>query len=156
MNYIGLDLSFTGTGVMVLNEDSSIRFQNLLSTPAKLDTEYRIIDQIDRIIETIEDYGKPIICIEGLSFGSKGQSTLDLAGLHFCLRVALYKDDHHFFIIPPTTLKKFVTGTGRCQKNLMLLKCYRKFGMEFDNDNLCDAYCLAKYGLEKNKELKNG
>lgn len=148
MNYIGLDISFTGTGLVVIDTSFEILKEELISSNSEESIECRIIDINDRIFSKIEKYKDSKICIEGLSFSSRGQSTLDLAGLHFYIRTTLFRDNYIFYIIPPTTLKKFVTGTGRCQKNLMLLKCYKKFGIEFDNDNLCDAYCLARYGLE--------
>lgn len=49
-------------------------------------------------------------------------------------------------IVPPTSLKKFVTGKGNAQKNQMLLHVYRKWGMEFSDDNQADAYALEKFG----------
>jgi hypothetical protein len=30
----------------------------------------------------------------------------------------------------------------------MLLHCFKKWGEEFENNNLCDAYCLARMALE--------
>ena len=53
--------------------------------------------------------------------------------------------------IAPTTIKKFVTGNGQCKKNLMLLQVYKKFGIEFDSDDECDAFSLAKFALGQSK-----
>ncbi|MGD2073064.1 MAG: hypothetical protein PVG65_06210, partial [Candidatus Thorarchaeota archaeon] len=54
-------------------------------------------------------------------------------------------------VIAPSTLKKFVTGKGNCKKELILLKVYQKFEIEFDNHNLADAFSLAKMAFEENK-----
>jgi hypothetical protein len=34
----------------------------------------------------------------------------------------------------------------------MLLKVFKKFGIEFDNNNLCDAYSLARLAVEEYKD----
>ena len=47
-------------------------------------------------------------------------------------------------IVPPTKLKKFVCGTGRAKKDLMLLNAYKKFKVSFESSDICDAYCLAR------------
>jgi crossover junction endodeoxyribonuclease RuvC len=149
MNFVGLDLSFRGTGLTVLSGSSDILFQKLIVSPAKECIERRICFLSKEIFSVIKQYDQFVVYMEGLSFSSSGQATLDLAGLHFYIRVNMYKDyPEQLYIIPPTTLKKYVTGTGRCQKNLMLLKTYKKFGIEFTDDNLCDSYCLARYGYD--------
>jgi len=146
MNFIGVDLSFTGTGLVVLSESLEILCQKLITSSPKEPTEQRIVSISEQVFSEIRKYPPCIICIEGLSFSSRGQATLDLAGLHYFIRIScMVSRTNRFYAIPPTTLKKFVTGTGRCQKNLMLLKTYKKFGVEFSDDNLCDAYCLAQY-----------
>ena len=93
------------------------------------------------------------VCIEGPSFGSNGAFVLQMGALHFYLRIFLYKNGVNYGIKAPGTIKKFVTGDGRAKKDLMLLKVYKKWGVEFDDDNLADAYSLARIALE---EYKNG
>ena len=47
-------------------------------------------------------------------------------------------------IVPPTSLKKYVTGRGTgVQKNQMLLQVFKKWGVEFPDDNAADSYGLA-------------
>jgi crossover junction endodeoxyribonuclease RuvC len=148
MNFVGLDLSFRGTGLTVLSESSDILSQKLITSSPKECIEQRISSIFTQIFSELKQYSPFVIYMEGLSFSSSGQATLDLAGLHFYVRVIMYHScPERLYIIPPTTLKKYVTGTGRCQKNLMLLKTYKKFGVEFTDDNLCDSYCLARYGI---------
>jgi crossover junction endodeoxyribonuclease RuvC len=50
-------------------------------------------------------------------------------------------------IVPPTSLKKFVTGRGNAKKNEMLLGVYKQWGVEFSDDNQADAFALEKFGL---------
>jgi len=153
MKFIGIDPSFTGTGIIALNEECEIVDEKLISTKSKDLTEKRmsqILEEIKKIITGKDD----ILYIEGLSFGSKGQAMLELAGLHYIITMMLYTNNIQFKKIPPGTLKKFITGKGNAKKNLMLLKVYKKFGIEFMDDNIADAYSLARLAFEEYKEGK--
>lgn len=148
--FCGIDPSLTGTGVIVLREDLEIIEQRLISTKLKVQ-EYDIEHRMKYIInelEFIKQYPIYRVCIEGLSFNSKGQSAAQLFGLAYLVRMWMFDNDIPFIEVPPTVLKKFITGKGQCQKDLMLLKTYKKFGIEFSDNNLCDAYGMARYGAE--------
>ena len=48
-------------------------------------------------------------------------------------------------IVPPTNLKKYVTGKGNgISKSQMLLQVYKKWDAEFTDDNAADSYALAR------------
>jgi crossover junction endodeoxyribonuclease RuvC len=150
MIYCGIDLSLTNTGFVVLLKDGKIFQKFLFSTGPSTQIEDRILEIAFNVLSRI-DKNNYIVFLEGLSFGSRGQKMLELAGLHYYIRCQLQKDGINFTIIPPTTLKKYITGKGNCKKNLMLLKVYKKFGIEFDDDNIADAYSLARMALEGKK-----
>ena len=46
--------------------------------------------------------------------------------------------------IPPMTLKKYASGKGTSKKQEMLLQIYKRWGIEFNDDNAADAYALAR------------
>jgi hypothetical protein len=46
--------------------------------------------------------------------------------------------------IPPMTLKKYATGKGTSKKQEMLLQMYKRWGVEFNDDNAADSYALAR------------
>jgi len=46
--------------------------------------------------------------------------------------------------VPPTTLKKYATGKGTAKKQEMLLQIYKRWGVEFNDDNAADAYALGR------------
>lgn len=163
--FVGIDLSLTGTGFVILNDKEEIIHQKLISTTVKDSTEKRLItitdylvDEIVKLYEVDDDTllnDKLFINIEGLSFGSKGQSMLELAGLHYFLRCRLYALHHSnltYETIPPTALKKWICGVGTAKKELMLLKVFKKFGVEFSDNNICDAFCLAKLAYFRQQE----
>ena len=154
MIYIGIDPSLTGTGIVVLDEQGNVLDKDLISTKASQKIEDRLQTIWNRLKYIIWDFAdKPVpdcpIAVEGLSFGSKGASMLELAGLHYLIR---YMIDREFcgvrHVVPPQTLKKFVCGKGNVKKEQMLLQTYKRWGMEFQDNNICDAYCLARYAME--------
>jgi crossover junction endodeoxyribonuclease RuvC len=46
--------------------------------------------------------------------------------------------------VPPMTLKKFASGKGNSKKQEMLLQMYKRWGIEFNDDNAADSYALAR------------
>jgi len=148
MNYsIGIDLSLTGAGIIVLNFDGKIEEQELLSTTPKEEIENRIMFIGEKVISIVNKYPNSEISIEGLSHGSASDSMLELAALHYYVRILLKNQNLSFEVLPPTSLKKFLTGKGHAKKELMLLYVYKKYGEEFHDNNLADAYALARYGM---------
>lgn len=153
--FVGIDSSYTGCGIVVIDESSNIIVEKLISTFKNKDNlqdiEKRIVDITNEISTILLPLKKKVqtVCIENISYSSKGQRICEMAALNYYVRIFLYLNDFIFLPIPPTSLKKFVTGTGKCQKDLMLLKCYKKFNVEFSDNNICDAYCLARFALDR-------
>ena len=150
--YCGLDLSLVGTGLVIINNQFEIINQSLFSTTPKQITEDRLISITADIEKEISQWcgNEPtIIYIEGLAFGARGQAMLELAALHYFVRIFLYTSHYDYKVIPPTQVKKFVTGKGNAKKELMLLKTYKKWGETFEDNNMCDAYCLARYAIDQ-------
>ena len=87
-----------------------------------------------------------IIVIEGYSYASR-YNTAMLAEIGAAIRIGLHQSHRSFVDLPPSSLKKFVTGKGNCKKELMLLNVYRKWGFEINNNNIADAFGLAMWGI---------
>lgn len=51
-------------------------------------------------------------------------------------------------LVPPSALKKYVTGKGNAKKTMMPLEVYKRFGLEAKDDDQADAIALAHYGLQ--------
>lgn len=152
-NICGMDLSLSGTGIVILNKKNEILEQILISTKPILCIEERINFIYKKIKKLLSKHKVGKVNIEGLAFGLRGQRSLELSGLHYFIRVWLHNSKIPFITTPPTTLKKFVTGKGNSKKNLILLSVYKKWKISFDDDNLADAYCLARYlSIENNNK----
>lgn len=146
----GIDLSLTGTGVVVLKNDGIMDFL-IKSKPTE---KKRPIDEIERIvliknqiIDILKKYPPELVVIEGLAFGVRNATSLvQLAGLNYFIREYLWQNNIKFIIIPPTSLKKFITGHGLAKKDEMMMVVHEKYGVSFLDDNTNDAFCLAVAG----------
>ena len=85
--------------------------------------------------------------MEGYAYGSIMANKLgELGGV---VKLTLHETEglgsgNSPMIVPPTSLKKYVTGRGTgVQKNQMLLQVYKKWNIEFPDDNAADSYGLA-------------
>ena len=145
--FVGLDLAFANNGVLILDKKgNNIIYQEVLSTSKKDLDEVRLVNIRTKLNSLLQN--NDIVCLEGLSFGSQGMALAQLGATHYIIRVLLHERNIDFSVVSPSTLKKFVTGKGNCKKDLMLLKVFQKWGVEFSNDNLADAYSLARFALD--------
>lgn len=95
------------------------------------------------------------IFMEGVSYGSIGSAALvDLSGLNFAIRNVLLALGVKFTIVSPSQNKKFATGNGAADKELMIyswlkVEKHLKDITEIKIDDLADAYFLSNYVVEK-------
>ena len=149
---MGLDLSLTGTGVSIL-KDGKITLRKLIkSKPIPDGKPVDEIKRIEKIVEEIEfclsEELPTIAVIEGLAFMVRNATALvQLSALNYMTRALLLSYDVPFLIVAPTSLKKFITGSGASKKDVMLIETYKRYGVSIMNDNECDAYGLAQVGL---------
>ena len=106
----------------------------------------RLLDIRKHLVETLTMYNSylPIkdAAIEGYAFGSQMSNMLgELGGM---VKMTLRDFNIYPLIIPPTTLKKYVTGKGQgISKSQIMLHTYKKWGAEFSDDNAADSFALA-------------
>ena len=128
-----------------------------LSTIA--DTIYNIIEELLQQFRKTSTIDIVTICMEGISYGSiHSAAVMDLAGLNYLIRDRLY---HHtvvgtLLVTPPAEVKRFYTGSGNANKQLMISTFKGSFP-DFDLpkiDDICDSEAMAKYArdwFEKNQ-----
>ena len=146
--FVGIDPSFNSTGIIILDNDGKIVEQMNFSLKEFEKIEEKLI-QFEKTISFIPKMIRlESVYIEGPSYMSSGQYVLQMGALHYLLRLFLYRHNINYKVIAPGTLKKFVTGKGNAKKDLILLKVYKRWGVEFEIDDLADAYGLARMALE--------
>lgn len=85
--------------------------------------------------------------VEGYGFASQALSITVEVSTHF--KRVLHRRGIPWIEVKPNALKKFVTGKGAGDKNVIMLEAYKRFGHSFKDDNECDAACLAYLGLAR-------
>ena len=122
-----------------------------LSTIA--DTIYNIIEELLQQFRKTNTIDSVTICMEGISYGSiHSAAVMDLAGLNYLIRDRLH---HHtvvrtLLVTPPAEVKRFYTGSGNANKQLMISTFKGSFP-DFDLpkiDDVCDSEGMAKYAMD--------
>ena len=146
--FVGMDPSFNGFAIVVLDKDGEIIEEKLFGSKSDSEPE-------DRLMELEKEFNfvpnivcLHSVCIEGPSYASQGAYVLQMGALHFMIRIMLKRKGVPFKVVAPGTLKKFVTGDGRSKKDVMLKEVYKRWNVDYNDDNLADAYSLARLALE--------
>ena len=88
-------------------------------------------------------------------YGFSGQQATSLGEFGGCVRRELWELGADMIVIPPSTLKRFVTGSGAGDKNVMMKWALKRWGFDDDDDNRNDAFCCAMVGLADLAEAEN-
>src|SRR3990167_8428260 len=140
MKILAIDQGLSNSGYWI-----DENFNGLITTDKKDEMMFRLKDIRDKFFKLSCEQNIEVVVIEGYSFGAMSNRMItagEVGGIIRCMTAELNKP---LIIIPPTLLKKYVCGKGNVKKEQMLLQCYKKFGKEFDNNNLCDAFCLNEF-----------
>lgn len=153
---IGIDQSYSGFGLTFMDMDSDGYRTYVFKG------ESNGIDRLAGMALTFSGYLESYItddltdvrvAMEGYAYGAQmAHMAGELGGM---VKTELYEWLYQYhgkypYIIPPTTLKKYVTGKGTgVQKNQMLLHVFKKWNIEFNDDNAADSYALAHLAAGK-------
>lgn len=110
---------------MIFDNDSQMMvhhevIETKLNKVDALDSFKRVAEIASRIEFLCDLYSVSSVRIEGFSYGSLGQATRTLAGLHYVNVDRLMHASIDVAVIAPTALKKAATGSGRADKQMML------------------------------------
>lgn len=144
--YIGIDQSYSGFAITMLRDNGSFR-----TTVRKMEGKGvdRLADVFRHIQSELYQYQDIAdVAIEGYAYGSHMANMLgELGGV---VKVCLRFQGHYPLIVPPTNLKKYATGKGTgVSKSQIMLSVYKKWGVEFTDDNAADSYVLARIAQGK-------
>lgn len=153
---IGIDQSLTGFALSAVNTLEPTEHITWVYKSPYFGIE-RLVDirqWLTDHLEYLEEQGNVIndIAMEGTVLASP--AALVLGELSAVVRLSIYdffeEDDERRFPlkVPPMTLKKYASGKGNSKKQEMLLQIYKRWGMEFNDDNAADAYALARLAAE--------
>jgi Holliday junction resolvasome RuvABC endonuclease subunit len=147
---IGIDQSLTGFALSAVSVATPTEhLTKVYKSPFK--GVQRLVDirnWLDGELEDLLFKGHNIvdIAMEGTVLAS--HSALVLGELSATVKLVLWDffEDYRKtpLQIPPMTLKKYATGKGTAKKQEMLLQMYKRWGVEFNDDNAADSYALAR------------
>jgi len=151
---LGIDQSFNSSGIVVMVNDNIIHCECFKSNKEK--NRFGQAYEIAMYIGGVVDKFKPnVIGIEGIAFGTRGNILIDLSGLQYAIIICMQEiKKQKVQIIPPTTLKKFATGSGKASKQEMIdalpydvLDKFLKMGYKKTTgiSDLSDAFWICKY-----------
>lgn len=154
---LGIDPSLNGTGIVLLNSKGKIIYQKAIILNKTKKTTIKGFSRINYILSIIKEVINEhqglvkLVIIEGYSFGSnRSRSVFDLGELGGIIKYYLYEKEISFVEVPPKFLKKYITGNGNADKLMMIDSVKNRYKENFDNDDICDAYALARLGIELN------
>jgi Holliday junction resolvasome RuvABC endonuclease subunit len=150
---VGIDQSLTGFAFTALKIENPNEYMTWVykspyfGVERLVDIRQWLIDHFNYLEERdneIED-----IAMEGTVLAS--HAALVLGELSALVRVTIYDEFtepnenlKYPLKVPPMTLKKFAAGKGNAKKQEMLLQIYKRWGIEFNDDNAADSYALAR------------
>lgn len=135
MKATGLDLSMTGTGVCY----GGLLDLATVSTIKTVGTKDNRLDLISREVLGRAE-GSGLVLIEG--YLNRSMSAGITGMVHGAVRLTLIQYDIPYATLPPSSLKKYATGSGNASKTDMALAAFKRGGVEFKDDNQTDAWWL--------------
>jgi crossover junction endodeoxyribonuclease RuvC len=150
---VGIDASLTKYGLSVFGTESkrhtTVLFRPKSKGPARLLSIWEFVTFTINFLE--DNFQVSEIVMEDYAMGAKSRAhAIGEGGGATKLALAMYYavDDSPppLTLVSPTSLKKFVAGSGNTEKSLIIKKVWQKWGADLDDDNQADAYSLARIG----------
>lgn len=157
MRVVGLDISLKGPGVCVVEGNPRSKCGEQLEAEAakiRIGEDLRGPQRLAVVTESLVSWlhSRAALCprqlfvMEGYAFGQAGAAH-SLGEIGGCVRRELWAAGANLIVVPPSTLKKYVTGRGVGDKNIVMKVVYKRWGFDSDDDNECDAFGAAMLGL---------
>lgn len=147
-NILGLDMSLNETGYCILSRDKSIIEKGVIKSKKENRLE-KMLDIRGAVDKLIMEHNVSAVFMEDYSYGSRNTKWTFSAGeLGGLIKVYLYESEIEYELVSPSMWKKYICGKGNLKKEQVLLQVYKKFNIEFKNNNECDAFCIAMFGVD--------
>jgi Holliday junction resolvasome RuvABC endonuclease subunit len=141
---IGIDPSLTATGIAWADGHTSVIKYHRDTTGDRrlMDIHVYVAEACYSVTHGLAD----LAVVEDLPTNAQGAGKTGMA--QGVVRLAVLTQDVPYVTVPPATLKKFATGNGNADKHLMRMEAYKRAGIEFADDNQCDAWWLRAMGRQ--------
>lgn len=167
--FIGIDPSLQSTGLYFYGRSGQFgKYKYYEPNYSQIDTKPKdfpnsinrclyIADLITQLIEqkiNDETIVKLVVCQDYFVGRSHG-AVIALAQLGTMIRYKILLKKYPLCVVPPKTVKKFVTGNGNAKKQQMMQTVLNRWNFKASTDNLADACGMSKFA-QFITELWNG
>ena len=98
------------------------------------------------IRHVLRDQQPTLVIMEGAAYGVRSNSAVLINSIGAVAKLCIHDANIFGIEVAPTALKKFVTGKGTAPKSMMLKCVYQQWRFDTNDDNIADAFGLAKLG----------
>jgi Holliday junction resolvasome RuvABC endonuclease subunit len=142
--YLGIDQSLRSSGVAVVSEKQQVTYLSTLN-PKKLRGVERLawIRESLRVVLASEPDIK-YAALEGYAYDVGAGRVFELGEIGGVVKMVLHDAAIPFLIVPPASLKQFVADHGQAKKEQMRAAVLRKWKVDVEQDDECDALGLAQ------------
>lgn len=138
---LGIDASLTSTGYASKNRIGVIT--NDLNGMERLAYILSVLDNVLKYEEITH------VCMEGYYIApGRLNGTIGMAELGGAIKLLCLSRGLPTILVPPMTLKKYVTGRGNAKKQEVLTAVKQRWGKAFISSDKADAYALFMFGTE--------
>lgn len=169
---LGLDLSLTGTGLVVWDGDRCLRKRRYKTSPVQAKADGLKLPRqgqvaMDRFIGAederinwlkkkvrynVKKFGICFVVIEGHAFGARGRGKTVLSELAGVVKDMLLEEQVAYVVKTPQQIKKHVTGDGKAQK-IDVIYAAKQFDRSISDSDTADAWAAAKLGWDLYEDL---
>jgi len=148
---LGLDNSLTGTGIIVLDQDGNIVWQETIGFGLEKDAPTReVLERIiyitNRVLYVVRKYDVEYVAVEGYAYGKTFRRE-QLAELGGVVKTQLFLSTGIVpVIVAPSTARAVVFGKG-CGgiKKAFVRPLLKNKGVSIKDPDQADAYVIARY-----------
>jgi crossover junction endodeoxyribonuclease RuvC len=144
MPYLGIDQSLTSPGFALVTPGTNVPVLRWHLRTGQLRGGERLNEIYYYLDTMLKDRGPVVLAaLEGYSIESQNRP-FDLGEVGGIVRLCLTQHKVKYLVVSPKSLKKFVTGKGDADKEKMRWATKKKWSIDIDQNDECDAYGLAK------------
>jgi crossover junction endodeoxyribonuclease RuvC len=143
MRSVGLDIA-SCTGMALVDADGEGRGKTIHLPRERGFLRLQLVAQ--EVSRTLETWEPDVVILEGYAYCRNISSFVTLVELGTVVRQVLYQQMRPWFEVPPTTLKKWVTGKGNAKKDQMAASVKARWDYVSGSDDIIDAFALAQMG----------
>lgn len=141
MKIMGVDAALTRTGVAFPDGTTQ-----LIRTRSD-DGDRRLLHLRDHLRIALRTSRPDLVILEDIRAGLKGDAARQIPMVHGAVRVEMMDQMIPYIEINPSKLKAYALGRPG-DKAAMIMAAYKRSGIEFTDDNECDAAWLRWLGLD--------